>query len=769
MSWIDWMIVAVPVISIIGIAFYAKRFARSAADFLAAGRVAGRYVISVGDLMSWLSVIILIAGCEQNYQTGFGISFWNNVLTPISLVLALTGFCTYRWRQTRCLSKGQFIEMRYGSKFFRIFTAFISTFSEMITNALGPAIAANFFLYYLGLPHRIMICGINLPCYVIIVAMCLALAMLILWPAGRISLLITDSLQAVLSYPIFVMIVGFIILKLSWNVDVTPLLWDRVPQESFINPYDVSQFRDFNIFALVTQITCAFMNRASWIGNDACNCGRTPHEQKMAGILGAWRGGLGIMMIGILALLTYVFMNSGNFAALDSSNHFETTNNRVRQELSARVLDEAVADPVRRTAAKNAVAALPDIRHEIGKDAPLSQSKNLDTRYFDTVRNALGDSPEALAEFQQYRSLYNQMMMPTVTRKLFPVGIVGFFCLLMVMLLISTDDARLFNASCCITQDMILPLFRKRLTPEKHIRMIRLVTLGVAVFFLVAAMFMTQMDYINMFMTILTAIWLGGSGPIMVFGLYTRFGNLAGAWASLALGSGTSVLGLFCQRNWAKTIYPWLDANGWVEPLNNFLAAVSRPFDPWIRWSMDPVKFPINSYEILFISIMLSILGYVVFSFIFYKPYNLDKLLHRGEYRDSEDEVPVEKQKFSIRTVILDKMVGITPEYTRGDRIIAWSVFALFLYNFVAAFLIPVVWNLFQKWPRSWWNAYFWVTFLAVPVATGLVSTVWFMIGGTHDTIRLFRDLAHRVENPDDNGQILTENSETEKDSDKIS
>lgn len=180
MSWIDWLIVVVPVVFIIGIAFYAKRYARSAADFLAAGRVAGRYVISVGDLMSWLSVIILIAGCEQTYQTGFGISFWNNILTPISLVLALTGFCTYRWRQTRCLSKGQFIELRYGSKFFRIFTAFISTFSEMITNALGPAIAANFFLYYLGLPHKIMICGINLPCYVIIVATCLVLAMLIL-------------------------------------------------------------------------------------------------------------------------------------------------------------------------------------------------------------------------------------------------------------------------------------------------------------------------------------------------------------------------------------------------------------------------------------------------------------------------------------------------------------------------------------------------------------------------------------------------------------
>ena len=178
MIWIDWLIVILPMAALVAIALYARRFARDAASFLAAGRVAGRYVISVGDMMSWLSVIILVAGCEQTYQTGFGLSFWNNILTPISLVLALTGFCSYRWRQTRCLSKGQFIELRYGSKFFRMLTAAISTFSEMITNALGPAIAANFFIYYLGLPHKVMIGGINLPCYAIIVAVCLTLAML---------------------------------------------------------------------------------------------------------------------------------------------------------------------------------------------------------------------------------------------------------------------------------------------------------------------------------------------------------------------------------------------------------------------------------------------------------------------------------------------------------------------------------------------------------------------------------------------------------------
>ena len=77
---------------------------RGVVDFLAAGRVAGRYVISVGDLATGLSVISLVAGSEQRYQTGYGISFWSNILIPVGVVLALTGYCTYRWRETRCLS-----------------------------------------------------------------------------------------------------------------------------------------------------------------------------------------------------------------------------------------------------------------------------------------------------------------------------------------------------------------------------------------------------------------------------------------------------------------------------------------------------------------------------------------------------------------------------------------------------------------------------------------------------------------------------------------
>ena len=802
MSWIDWCIVIVPIVLIVWMAVYSGKYARGVVDYLAAGRIAGRYVLGVGDMAAAMSVIGLVSGCEAYYHAGFSVGFWGAITTPVGIFIGLTGYCTYRWRQTRCLSFGQFIELRYGSKFFRVFCAALRTIAEMVTNAIGPAIATNFFIYYLGLPHKIMICGINLPCYAIIVVLCLILAIILIWPGGRISLLITDSIQGIISYPIFVIIVGYIILNFSWSGDVAPVMWNRVEGQSFMSPYDISDLRDFNLFALVVSLCGSVLNRAGWIGNDTTGAGKTPHEQKMAGVLGGWRNGFSGFMILLLAIITIVFMTSPNFFR---KNRFNVTSAEIRQELSRRVLDEVVPNPEKRKQIMRNINGLPakveatnaeyvktvasspeamaalrcksdpgkyiasfrkavtDVR--AGKTAapelsdtliqkPVSQAENPDTLYLQTVRETLGDTPQGRHEFQKFRSLYHQMMMPTLVRKIFPVGMLGIFCLLMVMLLVSTDDSRIFNASSCLFQDVILPFFKERLSPEKHLLCLRLMTVAVGLFFLMVSLLFSNMDYIRMFTTIMCALWLGGAGPIMVFGLYSRWGNLTGAWCAIIFGSGHSLFGLIMQRNWALTVYPFLEQMGWVEGLNDFLMAVSSPFNPWISWSMNPVKYPINSYEIYFISMMLSLIGYIGGSLLTYKPYDLDKLLHRGKYADGPEPV---REKWTFRN-IMKKLIGITPEYTRGDRIITYCVFGYSMgYGILLSFLAIVIWNVFYPWPDHWWTIKFFITMLLIPGIAGIISTVWFLIGGIHDFRQLFIDLKKRVEDANDNGQILEE------------
>ena len=791
---LDWLIMLVPLAAVLGFAIHARKYARDAVDFLAAGRVASRYVICVGDLAAGLSVINIVASCEATYKVGSAMGFWNTITMPLGMFLALTGYCTYRWRASRALSFGQFVEMRY-NRSFRVFCAVLRNIAEMVTNAIGPAIAANFFIYFLGLPHKVHVLGVNLPCFAILVGVSLVLATLAIWPAGRISLLITDTVQSLLSYPIFVIVAGYIFLNFNWHTTMEPVMLNRVPGESFLNPFDISKLRDFNMFALGVTVMATIIQRASWYGNDTTNSARTPHEQKMAGILGTWRNGFAFTMVGLTTLLVITVMNHKAFVLPGAHGKFSS--HETRKALLNKVAAEAVPDAAVRGRIADALDALPPRL----LDEPLSQLKNNDTIYIDTARDMInGNIPDALRaeaaavaagerapspelaaiqganalQAQKVRTLYGQMMLPATLRQILPTGVIGLFALLMIMLLVSTDDSRIFNASSTWAQDVILPFMKKPPTSRQHIALLRWSSVAVAVFFFVVAVFFSQLDYINMFTQIMCAIWLGGGGTVMVFGLYSRFGNIVGAWCSIFFGCGFSLAGLILQRVWSASVVPVLARHGWTEGVFRFFAKVAEPLNPYVDWSFGfnsgestleqaiqlfREKFFMNSTEIYGISMVLSLIAYCLGSWIalkagWCKPFNLDKLLHRGEYADEAEKERMAKAA-SVKVSLLERIVGIDGEYTRGDRIIAWSVFIYSIgYGFGVVFLGVLFWNFVSPWPKPWWGTYYYITSLIVPIIVGCVSTVWFMWGGIRDGIRLFKDLDARVADASDNGFV---------------
>lgn len=766
MHWVDWLILLMPLAAVMGLAFYSRRYVRGIADFLAAGRVAGRYLIAVGGMEAALAVMTLISLCEQEYQCGLAVGFWGKLIVPLSIFMSLTGYVLYRYRQTRALSMGQFLEMRYNRPL-RIVAAFIRTVAEIMTNAIGPAVAARFFIYFMGFPLSVDLWGWQVSTFALVMIAVLGLAMLVIWPGGRISLLVTDSIQGLMSYPIFVIFTVFVLSEISWHCDVAPVMLDRVGGESFLNPMDIASLRDFNLFALIVTIIGSVLNRGAWIGNDTSGAGRTPHEQKMAGILGAWRNGFSTLMLTLLALFLITVMQAGHFA--DRARN-------VRVSLIDKISAETIADPGVREDVVQRVTAIPPVGHVIGVDQPYSQANNPDQRYLDTARHSMnraaenriaaaGIDPKSTeagdirgennAAFQKFRTLYYQMMMPVLLRKELPVGMTGLFVLLMVLLMISTDDSRIFNSSSTLVQDVIMPFRKKPFGKSEHLWWLRGTSVAVCVFFFFVSLLFAQMDYIRMFFSIMCALWLGAAGPIMLGGLYTRWGTATGAFCALIFGSGTSLAGLVCQRTWASTIYPFLFNSGYLDTVETVFDSVTRVCSPLVVWEMNPLKFPVNSFEIYFLSMMFGLGAYIIGSLATCRrPYDLDRMLHRGKYADSaEKPVPVWSWKH-----VYSKLIGITGEYTKGDRVIAWSVFFYsVVYQFGIAFVGVLIWNFFDPWPAQWWSWYFFITIVVVGIITGVVSTVWFMIGGIVDLRQLFRDLALRVDNPADDGWVKAE------------
>lgn len=750
MCVIDWLIIVLPLGFVFFMGFKSMKYIHGATEFLAAGRAAGRYILSVADVASGLSVLAIVSFVEMRYQTGFAISFWQNLTHPIGIIIALFGFCTYRFRETRALSLGQFLEVRY-NRSLRVFACSLRTVSEILANMIAPAIAARFFIYFLDLPHTFTLFGVNFDTYPVLIGAVLLVAVSIIWMGGTLSLIITDTIQGLLCYPTIAIFIVFLLCKFSWSGEILPVMLNRAEGQSFINPYDMEELRDFNIFYLVGYIIIfqTFYNRASWLGGGNTSAARTPQEGKMAGVLGNWRNAVISVFYLVLGATVITLLNHGNFAA---EGH-ETRVAIVAKAASdpAVGLDEAGAAKVAAAADRTRLAP-----EDFSKQR--SHSDNLDSPYLAGARAAIAeaspDEIEGAVRFQRFRALYHQVMFAISMKKLLPVGLIGLFSLAMIMMLISTDDSRIFNSASTLAQDVILPFLKKPPTPRRHIWMLRWVSLGVGLFFFAGSSYMSQLDFIQLFCTLMTMFWLGGGGAITMFGLYSSFGTTAGAFASLLASCLLAGSTVFLQRNWVDVVYPWIVNNNYAEAVSAFLVGASRPFSPYVQWTLSADKFPINSYELSFISMIVCVIVYVAVSYATCRErFNLDRMLHRGKYNLNGEHGEL-TSKWSWKS-LFGKLIGITPEYSRTDKIIAWGVFGyVVIYGFFALFVAVVIWNWFFRWPDSYWGYYFLITAFIVPGIVAVLTMFWFGIGSVFDMKRLFKTLRENRADPLDNGQV---------------
>lgn len=104
MHWIDWSIVGLMLLLMAAIAIGTQKLTRSVADFLAANRSCGRYLLTMASGMAGLGAISIAANFEKFYEAGFPAIWWGTLLSPIAMVLALSGFVIYRYRETRAMT-----------------------------------------------------------------------------------------------------------------------------------------------------------------------------------------------------------------------------------------------------------------------------------------------------------------------------------------------------------------------------------------------------------------------------------------------------------------------------------------------------------------------------------------------------------------------------------------------------------------------------------------------------------------------------------------
>lgn len=135
--------VLVPLLGVLGLAIYTQRFVRGVADYISAGRCAGRYLLTSASGEAGSGVTNTVGNVEKYMLAGFVMLFWESLVTPVVLILAITGFVVYRYRQTRVLTLAQFFEERY-SRRFRLFIGFVIFVAGALNHAIFPLASCLF-------------------------------------------------------------------------------------------------------------------------------------------------------------------------------------------------------------------------------------------------------------------------------------------------------------------------------------------------------------------------------------------------------------------------------------------------------------------------------------------------------------------------------------------------------------------------------------------------------------------------------------------------
>ncbi|MEL0338295.1 MAG: sodium:solute symporter, partial [bacterium] len=586
LAFIDWLVIIIVLGGMIYSVSFTKGLMKSVTDFLSAGRTAGRYVISVSSGVAGLGAISIIMFLEMGYIAGFALSWWGLSQGIIILAITMSGWVIYRFRQTRSLTLAQFFEKRYSRKF-RIFAGIVAFVSGIINFGIFPAVGAQFFINYCGLPDSI----IGIPMYPLVMILLLSIALYFVYTGGQIAVIIADIYQGVFVNIVLFVLSLYLFSNIGWDqvsesLQQTPLklakqeIQDLNEDESFsllseeeknekikeinekyenssrINPFKTSHVEDFNFGYFLIGLIGIMYGALSWQGSQGySSSAKNAHEAKMGSVLAGFRGMPQGQFMFLVPVLVYVYMNHPDF--------------------------QSVADSV---------------------------NASLSTMPTDTLKS--------------------QMRAPFVLSEVLPVGLLGAFAALMLAAFISTHDTYLHSWGSIFIQDVIMPFRKKPFDKEEHIKVLRYSIFGVAIFIFLFSLLFSQSQKIALYFAVTAAIFAGGVGAVIIGGLYWNKGTTEGAWTAMIVGAFIGVSGTLVPQ----IPESWLnDTSNWVG-LKNFIMHLKD----------------INGIEYYGIGMASSSISYVGVSLLTFKEkMDMDKLLNRGKY-SIQGEVNVVDEEVKI-------------------------------------------------------------------------------------------------------------------------
>ncbi len=315
MALLDWAIVASVYLVLVGGVIVSKRYMRSVADFLAAGRSAGRYLISVSAGIAGLGAITIVSNLEMNLEAGFAMSWWGMSMTLVVLLVAVSGWVIYRFRATRCLTLAEFFERRY-NRSFRVTGGIIAFLAGILNFGIFPQVGARFFIGFFDLPPTFSVLGLEVGTFPVLMIGLIVTALAFVYTGGQVTVILTDFLQGLFASVVFVVIPLYLLYLVGWD-RVEVVLADQPAGKSLINPFDTGHVEDFNFGYFLIGVFGVLLRGLGWQGEQAYNVSATSaHEAKMAGVLAMWRGFPQGLLLAIVPIIAATAMQHVDFASV---------------------------------------------------------------------------------------------------------------------------------------------------------------------------------------------------------------------------------------------------------------------------------------------------------------------------------------------------------------------------------------------------------------------------------------------------------------------